>query len=109
MSQLKVDMPLKDLAIWLGKYVGVTLTHMAKIEEYAAHALAKTAHSVRGQPVFRSENISEFFQLQPQTPLAFFGLRLPQSSRDTLEYLLFQSPSSSPQHYCTLPPLQPLI
>ena len=38
-------MPLKDLAIWLGKYAGVTLTHMAKIEEYAAHALAKMAYS----------------------------------------------------------------
>ena len=45
MSQLTVDMPLKDLAIWLGKYVGVTLTHAAKVEEYAAHALAKTAYS----------------------------------------------------------------
>ena len=45
MSQLKVDMLLKDLAIWLGKYLGVTLTCVAKIEEYAAHALAKTAHS----------------------------------------------------------------
>ena len=45
MSQLTPDMLLKDLAIWLGKYVGVTLTHTAKIEEYAAHALAKMAHS----------------------------------------------------------------
>ena len=45
MSQLKVDMLLKDLAIWLGKCVGVTLTRTAKIEEYAACALAKTAHS----------------------------------------------------------------
>ena len=45
MSLLTVDMPLKDLAIWLGKYLGVTLTHVAKIEEYASHALAKTAHS----------------------------------------------------------------
>ena len=44
-SLLKVDMLLKDLTIWLGKYVGVTLTHTAKIEEYAVHALAKTAHS----------------------------------------------------------------
>ena len=35
----------EDLAIWLGKYAGVTLTHVAKVEEYAAHALAKTAHS----------------------------------------------------------------
>ena len=45
MSLLTADMPLKDLAIWLGKYVGVTLTRAAKIEEYAVHALAKTAHS----------------------------------------------------------------
>ena len=45
MSQLKADMPLKDLAIWLGKYVEVTLTRMAEIEEYTVHALAKTAHS----------------------------------------------------------------
>ena len=45
MSLLKADMPLKDLAIWLGQYVGVTLTHTTKIEEYAAHALAKMAHS----------------------------------------------------------------
>ena len=45
MSLLKVDMPLKDLAIWLGKYAGVTLTRAAKIEEYTVHALAKTVHS----------------------------------------------------------------
>ena len=45
MSLLKVEMSLKDLAIWLGKYAGVNLTHAAKIEEYVVHALAKTAHS----------------------------------------------------------------
>ena len=45
MSLLKADMLLKDLAIWLGKHVGVNITHAAKIEEYMAHALAKTAHS----------------------------------------------------------------
>ena len=45
MSQLKADMPLKDLAIWLGKYAGVTLTCTAKIEEYTVCALAKMAHS----------------------------------------------------------------
>ena len=44
-SQPTVDMLLKDLAIWLGKQVGVTLTHSAKVEEYAACALAKMAHS----------------------------------------------------------------
>ena len=45
MSLLKAEMSLKDLAIWLGKYVGVNLTCTAKIEEYAVRALAKTAHS----------------------------------------------------------------
>ena len=44
-SQRTGDMPLKDLAIWLGIYAGVTLTHVAKIEEYTVHALAKMAHS----------------------------------------------------------------
>ena len=38
-------MSLRDLAIWLGKYAGVTLTHAARIEEYAVRALAKMAHS----------------------------------------------------------------
>ena len=38
-------MPLKDLATWLGQYVGVTLTHATKIEEYVVHALSKTVHS----------------------------------------------------------------
>ena len=42
-------MLLKDLAIWLGKYVGVTLTHAAKIEEYAVRALAKMVHSSASQ------------------------------------------------------------
>ena len=45
MSLLKAEMSLRDLAIWLGKYVGVTLTGAARIEEYAMCALAKTAHS----------------------------------------------------------------
>ena len=49
MSLLKADMPLKDLAIWLSKYVGVTLTCTAKIEEYTARALAKMAHSSASQ------------------------------------------------------------
>ena len=48
-SQLKADMLLKDLAIWLGKCVGVTLTHAAKIEDYTVRALAKTAHSSTSQ------------------------------------------------------------
>ena len=45
MSLLKADMPLKELATWLGQYAGVTLTHATKIEEYVVCALAKTAHS----------------------------------------------------------------
>ena len=44
-SQLTADMLLKDLAIWLGKQAGVALTHVARVEEYAACALAKMAHS----------------------------------------------------------------
>ena len=44
-SLLKVDMPLKNLATWLGQYAGVTLTCATKIEEYMARALAKMAHS----------------------------------------------------------------
>ena len=48
-SQPSVDIPLKDLAIWLGKQAGVTLTHAAKLEEYAVRALAKTAHSSTSQ------------------------------------------------------------
>ena len=44
-SLLKAEMSLRDLAIWLGKYAGVTLTRAARIEEYAVCALAKTAHS----------------------------------------------------------------
>ena len=49
MSQLTADMPLKDLAIWLGMYAGVTLTRAAKVEEYTARVLAKTAHSNTSQ------------------------------------------------------------
>ena len=48
-SQLKPDMQLKDLAIWLGKCAGGTLTCTAKIEEYMACALAKMAHSSASQ------------------------------------------------------------
>ena len=49
MSLLKAEMSLRDLAMWLGKYVGVTLTHTARIEEYAVRALAKMAHSSASQ------------------------------------------------------------
>ena len=49
MSLLKAEMLLRDLAMWLGKYAGVTLTCAARIEEYAVRALAKTAHSSTSQ------------------------------------------------------------
>ena len=42
-SLLKMEMSLRDLAMWLGKYAGVSLTHAARIEEYTVHALAKMA------------------------------------------------------------------
>ena len=48
-SPLKAEMSLRDLAIWLGKYAGVSLTHAARIEEYAVRALAKMAHSSTSQ------------------------------------------------------------
>ena len=48
-SLLKAEMLLRDLAMWLGKYAGVTLTHTARIEEYAVRALAKMAHSSASQ------------------------------------------------------------
>ena len=48
-SQPSSEIPMKDLAIWLGKQVGVTLTCTARLEEYAAHALDKTAHSSTSQ------------------------------------------------------------
>ena len=44
-SLLKAETLLRDLAMWLGKYAGVTLTHAARIEEYTVRALAKMAHS----------------------------------------------------------------
>ena len=48
-SLLKAEMSLRDLAMWLGKYAGVTLTRAARIEEYTVHALAKMAHSSTSQ------------------------------------------------------------
>ena len=43
-SLLKAEMSMRDLAMWLGKYAGVTLTRAARIEEHAVRALAKMAH-----------------------------------------------------------------
>ena len=45
-SQPSLEIPMKDLAIQLGKQVGVTYT---QLEEYAMHALAKTVHSTASQ------------------------------------------------------------
>ena len=61
---------------------------------------------VRGWPLFCSEAILEFFQLWPQMLSTFFGPQLLPSSRNTLEFLLFWPPSSSPQHYHALTPPQ---
>ena len=44
-TQPLLEIPMKDLAIWLGKQAGVTYTHAAQLEEYATHALTKMAHS----------------------------------------------------------------
>ena len=58
-SQPSVDMLLKDLAIWLGKQAGVMLTHAAKLEEYAVHALAKMAHSSASQLAKRLHEMAQ--------------------------------------------------
>ena len=44
-SQPSLEIPMKDLAIWLGEQAGVTLTHIARLEEYTVCAVAKMAHS----------------------------------------------------------------
>ena len=48
-SQPSFEIPMKDLARWLGKQVGVTFTCAARLEEYAMHALAKMAYSSTSQ------------------------------------------------------------
>ena len=48
-SQPPSEILMKDLAIWLGNQAGVTFTHAARLEEYAACALAKMAHSSASQ------------------------------------------------------------
>ena len=58
-SQPSADTLLKDPAIWLGKQVGVTLTHVAKLEEYAARALAKTVHSSASQLGMRLHKMAQ--------------------------------------------------
>ena len=50
----------------------------------------------QGKTPFPLQSVSEFFQLWPWTPLAFFRLSLPPSSRNTLEYFLLWAPSSRP-------------
>ena len=45
MSLLTADMSLRDLALWLGKYAGVTTTCVARVEEYTTRVLAKMVHS----------------------------------------------------------------
>ena len=48
-SQPPLEILMKDLAIWLRKQVGVAYTCAAQLEEYAMHALTKTAHSNASQ------------------------------------------------------------
>ena len=72
----------------------------------AALAIALNWVYVRGWPLFHSEGISEFFQLWPQTPSAFFGLWPPPSSRNASEFFLLWAPY--PQHYHMLLPPQHL-
>ena len=49
MSLLTADMSLRDLALWLGKYAGVTNTCAARVEEYTTCVLAKMVHSSTSQ------------------------------------------------------------
>ena len=83
------------------------LMRMRKSLGASKHSSDQVIVCVRGQPVFCSKAALEFCQLRPQTPLAFFGLRLPPSSGDASKYFLLQAPSSSPQCYRTLLPFRP--
>ena len=40
---------MKDLAIWLGKYAGMSYIHAVHVEGYAKYALVKTADSNMSQ------------------------------------------------------------
>ena len=44
-TQSPSEILMKDLAIWLGKYAGMTYIHATCLEGYATHALSKTVHS----------------------------------------------------------------
>ena len=44
-TQLPLEIPMKDLAIWLGKYAGMTYIHMTCLEGYAMCTLSKTVHT----------------------------------------------------------------
>ena len=44
-TQPPLEITMKDLPIWLGKYARLSYTCAAHLEEYAKCALAKTAHS----------------------------------------------------------------
>ena len=97
---LNVPSTVANAIIWMCSstmHICSSASDISSFEQYAT--------LVRGWPVFHSQNISESFQLWPQTPSAFFRLWLPPSSGDTLEYFLFRAPSSSPQCYCMLLPL----
>ena len=98
-------MPLKDPAIWLGKQAGVTLTHGAKVEEYAVHALAKMAHSSTSQ-------LGKFLHEMAQTKdhLNCRNQRLVESSKLDFELSVIAPTnqlSATASSTVTLPPCNP--
>ena len=44
-DQTPLEVPIKYLVIWLGKYVGMSYIHTVHLEGYTTHALAKIANS----------------------------------------------------------------
>ena len=44
-NQPPLEIPMKDLASWLGKYMGMTYIHEAHLEGYAKCALTKVAYN----------------------------------------------------------------
>ena len=48
-TQPPSEIPMKNLARWLGKYAGMSYIHAVQLEGYAKHAPAKMAHSDASQ------------------------------------------------------------
>ena len=118
--EIQTAVDLQWLTVWSGmnavslaKGPVIICTFNALLVMFSRQILLplQSLQPVRGWHVFHSENILEFFQLQPQTPLVFFGLWPPPSSRDASEYLspFQQSPTlpctpSTPTPCLTPPP-----